>query len=100
MPKPETVVIESCHTTWVFEPARQRFRRVPRGSVMEAPVPETDWTEYFGLEIDPDSDAFVVSLNEAGTRLLRSYQHHDPCPQCGVQATGEVSLEAVRDQRR
>lgn len=99
MQTPDTVVIESCHTTWVFDVNRQRFRRVPRGSAMETPVPAAEWTDYFALEIDPDSDAFVVSLNEAGTRLLRSYQHHDPCPQCGAQATGEVSLEAVRRQQ-
>ncbi len=98
MSSPGRLVLESCNSTWVFEPEKERFRRVPRGGSIAAPVPSTEWTPYAKLEVDPESDSFVVSLNAEGTRLLRSFQHSEPCPQCGEQATGEVSLQAVRDQ--
>ena len=94
----ERLVLESCNSTWVFEPDRSRFRRVPRDVNVDAPVPATDWSTYFKLEVDPETDAFVVALNEEGTRLLRSFRHHEPCPHCADEVTTELSLQAVRDK--
>lgn len=96
---PDTLILESCANTWLFDTERQRFRRVPRGDALQAPVPPSAWTEYFKLEIDPETDAFVVSLNPGGTRLLRSYTHTDPCPHCTEEATSELSLEAINDNQ-
>ena len=88
--------IESCNSTWLFDAERSRFRRVPKGTSIDVPAPPEEWERYYSLELDADSGAFVVTLNENGTRLLRSYQHKSPCPHCGANPTAEVSLEAVK----
>lgn len=89
-------VLESCHSTWVFEPGRMRFRRVPRGTRLDMPSPESDWTPYHRLELEPSSGAFAVGLNEDGTRVMRSWLHSEPCRHCATDRTGELSLEAIR----
>lgn len=89
-------VLESCHSLWVFEPGRKRFRRVPRGTRLDMPSPESDWTPYHRLEVEPSSGAFAVALNEDGTRVLRSWLHSEPCRHCSTDQTGELSLEAIR----
>ena len=89
------LVIESCNSTWLFDHDKSRFRRVPRGAPLDLPAPEAEWQRYFRLEVDPESDAFLVSLNESGSRLLRSFRHTPPCQQCEA-GTAELSLEAIR----
>jgi hypothetical protein len=89
-------VIESCNSTWLFDASRSRFRRVPKGISLDVPAPADEWQRYYSLEIDDDTGAFVVALNESGTRLLRSYRHVMPCPHCDANQTTEVSLEAVK----
>jgi hypothetical protein len=38
----------------------------------------------------------VVVLNEAGTRMLRSWRHTGSlCPQCGGTGTEELSVDAI-----
>jgi hypothetical protein len=88
-------VIESCNSTWLFDTRNKRFRRVPRGMAVDLPA-AGDWERYVKLEIDLESDAFLVTLNESGTRLLRSFRHTEPCEQCGAAAgTQQLSLEAI-----
>ena len=89
-------ILESCHSLWIFEPARSRFRRVPRGTRLDMPSPENEWTPYYRLELDASSGAFSVGLNEDDTRVLRSWLHVDPCRHCSGDQTGELSLEALR----
>jgi len=89
-------LLESCHSVWLFEPGRMRFRRVPRGTRLDMPSPESDWTPYHRLEVEPSSGAFAVALNDDGTRVLRSWLHVEPCRHCSSDPTGEISLEAVR----
>jgi hypothetical protein len=89
-------VLESCHSLWIFEPARARFRRVPRGTRLDMPSPQNEWTPYYRLELDPSSGAFSVGLNEDDTRVLRSWLHVDPCRHCSGDQTGEISLDAIR----
>ena len=85
-------VFESCHSTWVFDTERMRFRRILKdASVGPHPV-STDWRPYFGLEADPEGESFSVLLNEDGTRLLRSWRHTTDCLQCGGHVTAEMSL--------
>lgn len=95
-PGNDTQVIESCNSTWLFDAPRMRFRRVPKGTPIDVPAPPEEWQRYYSLEVDSDTGAFIVTLNEAGTRLLRSYRHHVPCPHCDANATAELSLEAVK----
>jgi hypothetical protein len=88
-------VLESCNSTWMFDPERGRFRRVPRGTRLDFPASDSEWEPYFGIEVLPDTGAFVVHLNESGTKLLRAYQHFEPCEHCGVDSTGLVSLTEI-----
>lgn len=93
-------ILESCHSTWVFDTERMRFRRILKGLDMDARTASTAWRPYFGLELDPVSESFVVLLNPEGTRLLRSWRHVEHCPQCGGEATGELSVAEMRSAAR
>lgn len=90
------LVLESCHSTWLFDTTRMRFRRILKGLNLDARNASTAWRQYFGLELDPYSESFVVMLNAEGTRLLRSWRHVQHCPQCGGEATAELSLDELR----
>ncbi|MCL4422634.1 MAG: hypothetical protein M1115_05640 [Actinobacteria bacterium] len=89
-------LLESCNSTWVFDVERMRFRRVLKGLDLDVQWATTAWRPYFGLEIDPLSESFVVLLNAEGTRLLRSWRHVEHCRQCDGQATTELSLDELR----
>jgi hypothetical protein len=99
-PRMEPLVLESCHSTWLFDSDRMRFRRVLKGLDLDSHLASTGWRPYFGLDIDPVSESFVVLLNPEGTRLLRSWRHVDHCAQCGGEATGELSLDELRSAAR
>ncbi|MGH9044212.1 MAG: hypothetical protein ACRDVP_05150 [Acidimicrobiales bacterium] len=90
------LVLESCHSTWLFDTDSMRFRRILKGLDMEARNASTAWRPYFGLELDEHSESFVVMLNPEGTRLLRSWRHVDHCPQCGGETTAELSIDELR----
>jgi hypothetical protein len=92
---PDYVVLESCHSTWLFDPVEHRFCRVLKGPRMTASV-ATQWRPYDHLVLHPESDAFVVFLDASGTRLLRSWRHTAHCDQCGGDVTAELSLEDLR----
>ena len=92
----EPLVLESCHSTWLFDTERMRFRRVLKGLDLDSRTATTDWRPYFGLDLDPVSESFVVLLNEEGTKLLRSWRHVEHCSQCGGAATAELSLDELR----
>jgi hypothetical protein len=47
---------------------------LPRGADADAPALDSDWEQYFALELDEASGAFTVTLNEDGTRLLRAFR--------------------------
>ncbi|MDA8268270.1 MAG: hypothetical protein M0Z63_11310 [Actinomycetota bacterium] len=92
----DPLVLESCHSTWLFDTERMRFRRILKGLEVESHHAATGWRPYFGLDVDPESESFVVRLNPEGTRLLRSWRHVDRCSQCGGEATSELSLDELR----
>ncbi|MGA2036900.1 MAG: hypothetical protein ABSH04_04870 [Acidimicrobiales bacterium] len=96
----EPLVLESCHSTWLFDTERMRFRRVLRGFDLDSHQSPTGWRAYSGLDIDLVSESFVVLLNPEGTRLLRSWRHVEHCTRCGGEATGELSLEELRSAAR
>ena len=72
------------------------FPGILKGLSLDAHAATTAWRAYFGLEIDPISESFVVLLNPEGTRLLRSWRHVEQCPQCGGNQTAELSLEELK----
>lgn len=90
------LILESCNSTWLFDPTRKRFRRVLKGLDLDAKQGSTNWREYHSLELDDDSDAFVVVLNDLATRLIRSWRHTEPCSHCGGDVTGELSADDLR----
>lgn len=87
-------VIESCHSTWLFDTEDRRFCRVLKGVGRNV---ATEWRPYHQLMLDERSDAFVVFLDAARTRLLRSWRHTDHCKECGGDVTAELSLADLRN---
>lgn len=92
----DLLILESCHSTWLFDRAKMRFRRILKGLDLDVRQASTGWRDYFGLELDSDSESFVVLLNRSGTRLLRSWRHLENCRQCGTESTSEISLAELR----
>lgn len=90
------LVLDSCHSTWLFDVANKRFRRALKGLDVDPAVAATDWRPYERLELSEGTEAFVVVLNAAGTRRIRSWRHVDGCEQCEGEQTGELSLEDLR----
>jgi hypothetical protein len=90
------IIMESCHSTWVFDPRRLQFRRILKGIEVGGHSVCTDWRPYWDLEIDPRRETFTVVLDEARTRLIRSLRHNAPdCVHCGAYETMELSLEDI-----
>lgn len=89
------LVIESCHSVWLFDESNHRFRRMVKGLGSEATI-ATDWRLYDHLVVEEHSDAFLVFLDDSGTRLLRSRRHlGSDCARCSTDPTRELSLQAI-----
>jgi hypothetical protein len=91
----DVVVLESCHSTWVFDPRQLVFCRILKGIGVEHRPVVTEWRPYWQVHLDPQGDGFTVYLNAARTRLLRSWRHTRNCDQCGGSGTAELSLEDI-----
>jgi hypothetical protein len=90
------IAIDSCHSRWVFDEEKMRYRRVLKGLGIGVRTVMTEWRPYTGLHLDEHSDSFTVVLNEAGTRMLRSWRHRaGECAQCGAQVTEELSVDDI-----
>jgi hypothetical protein len=96
----QTICLRSCHSLWIFDVEHRRFRRLP-GAVSADIAGSGDWQPFVALDIDPESGAFRVTLNEERTRVLRSWLHDEPCRHCGAPAeagdapnTGEILLRS------
>jgi hypothetical protein len=74
----------------MFNESERLYCRVARGDLGGHLVP--DWRNYDRLVLHPLSDAFVVFLDPANTRVLRSWRHQEPCPRCGGEVTSEMSV--------
>ncbi|MGD0748927.1 MAG: hypothetical protein ABSB68_14060 [Acidimicrobiales bacterium] len=92
----DTVILESCHSTWVFDSARMRFCRILKGIEFAKRSVSTEWRPYWDLEINPGDETFTVYLNATRTRVIRSWRHTKDCVQCGGHETTELSLEDIR----
>lgn len=80
-------VIDTCHSTWLFDEDHHRFRRIlRRGAVGYVP---TGWRAYERLVDEPSCETFVVVLDRQGTRVLRGRRCGSGCRcQGGGEATG------------
>jgi hypothetical protein len=92
----DLVTLESCHSTWIFDADRRRYRRVLNGGDGTLWDVATAWRPYRDLRVDQEGESFLVVLNADGTRLIRSWRHTGDCEQCGGQATAEPPLAEVR----
>lgn len=93
---PVTIKLESCQSSWQFQPARKRFRRLLKG--LGRPGASTGWRPYYGLRF-VHADGFVVLLNPQGTRLLHSWRHHPgakACDACTEHPTEELRVGDIR----
>ena len=90
------IVVESCHSTWIFEPRQLRFCRIVKGVEIGRRHVSTEWRPYWDLELDARRDAFTVYLDEERTRLIRSFRHTRGCVECGGYETTELSLDDIR----
>jgi hypothetical protein len=92
----EQITLDSCHSQWVFDTERLRYRRVLKEPGLRVHPTMTEWAPYSELHLDEHSDSFVVVLNEAGTRMLRSWRHTEGvCDQCGDTGTVELSADDI-----
>jgi hypothetical protein len=87
------LVLESCHSTWIFDRGQRRFRRILKDLDLDPVDATTEWRPYERLEVDEGSDSFVVVLNAAGTRRIRSWRHGEGCVQCAGQPTTEMAVD-------
>jgi len=91
----DVIIVESCHSTWIFDPDRMRFCRILKGIEVAYGSVSTDWRPYWKLEVDPDAETFCVYLNGSRSRLIKTWRHTPDCAQCGVHETTELSLEDI-----
>lgn len=94
--KGDVLVLDSCHSTWLFDVEAGRFRRILKGLDLDPALAATEWRPYEALELSDTSEAFVVVLNASGTRRIRSWRHVDGCEQCEGERTVELSVEDIR----
>ena len=89
------ITLESCHSTWIFDPRQLRFCRILRCITVGQRRISTEWRAYRELEIDPRGRSFTVFLDEDRTRLVRASIHTQACVTCSASPTTELSLEDV-----
>lgn len=87
----ELLVVESCQSVWMFNELDHVYCRMPRRTLKDAN--DQDWRPYDRLILHPRTDAFVVFLDAANTRVLRSWRHREPCTRCGGEVTSEMSVQ-------
>ncbi len=89
------ITLESCHSTWIFDPRQLRFCRILKGIAVGHRRISMEWRPYWELEMDPHGKSFTLFLNESRTRLIRSSIHTQECAQCDGSRTTEISLEDI-----
>ena len=90
------IILESCHSTWIFDSRQLRFCRILKGIEVRHRRVSTEWRTYWDLEVDAGDGSFTVYLDEGRTRLIRSWRHTPNCTECGGHETRELSLDDVR----
>lgn len=73
----------------MFDEGEREFCRIDR----DAPGTTAEWRPYDRLIIQSDSDAFLVFLDAAGSRVLRARRHVAPCNECEI--TQEFSADEL-----
>jgi hypothetical protein len=89
---PSDLVIESCHSTWLFDTDHQRFRRVLKGLDLAVDEASTGWRPYYRLDMDPRSESFTVIIDPTGSRVVRAWRHAAGCRHCAGEVTAELPI--------
>jgi len=89
------IVIESCWSTWLFDEEHHRFRRMLKGPRIDRVF--TDWRSYDHIIVHDSTVAFLVFLDAAGTRILRSKRHDGRCSCGGRDRAAEPSPADLQD---
>jgi len=88
--------IDSCHSRWVFDTKRLRYRRILKGPGFEKQMTMTDWRPYHEFHLDQSSDSFVVVLSNTGSVRIRSWRHTEAaCRVCGVTGSEELPVDDI-----
>jgi hypothetical protein len=74
-----TMILESCHSTWIFDMDRNEFCRILKGVEAAGRLVTTEWRQYSDLVLDPLTETFTVHLNTTHTRQIRSWRHTRDC---------------------
>ena len=93
----DVMVIESCHSTWIFDTDRMRFCRILKDIRVSHRCVTTEWRPYADLEIDEQAETFSVYLKADRSRLIRSWRHTHDCTECAGNQTAELSVEDIRE---
>ena len=86
--------IESCHSVWILDHEDKQFARLPIGSKADFSALKDQWERFYDHEVHDDG-SHVLVLNEPKTRLLRFFEHSEPCPHCARDKTEELRVEPV-----
>lgn len=92
----DAIILESCHSTWIFDKEQKQFCRILKGVEVGDRSVTTAWRPYADLHLDPRTEIFTVYLNAAHTRQVQSWRHTHACDQCGGHETAELSLDDIR----
>src|SRR5580704_9607135 len=57
---PDRLVVQSCHSTWIFDPQHLRFRRILKGIEVGHRSVATEWRPYWKVQLDVEGDGFTV----------------------------------------
>jgi len=93
----EEVILDSCHSIWVFDTNRMRYRRILKGVEFSHRCVTTEWRAYWHLKMDKQTGTFIVYLRADRSRVIRSWLHTDDCMRCGEHQTAELPMEDVRE---
>lgn len=91
----EAIILESCHSIWIFDAHRRRYCRVLKGIEVSHRRIATEWRSYSYLEIDVWAARFTLFLGSDRSRIIRSWIHTDDCRQCTDHQTAEVWIEDI-----
>jgi len=89
-------VIESCNSTWLFDPGQRLFCRVPRGTAFEVPPPRSRWEPYFALDVDPNSVGVRGDAQRGGVPGCSARgDTSSAAPNAAASGTAELYLDPV-----
>ncbi len=63
--------VSTTEDTWIVDRLRRQFRRLPRDADPTDPALPARWVPYHSAWRDPRTGALTLTLDRAGTHLLR-----------------------------